>query len=152
MTWTLTRGALPQDGRRVRLHHAGEVAWATWTGSCWQLQVESTTMRDLALHHGWTLQAASAPVGAAAPPAPPAPPDGAQAAPSGPVAAPAWPSAADVAALVACTVDELVAALDDHRWHSHAALDAVLDAEASGARRKGVRAAVARVRRQLGAG
>jgi len=153
-SWTLTRPRRPQDGRRVQLRHAGELAKATWAGDRWQLVVHSTTLRDLALHHGWTL-AAAAPVATEAPPSatqPPEPHPQAQQAPSGATAPEAARAtlAAEALRLVAGTVSSVEAALQDSRWHSDAALQAVLDAEAAGDRRKGVRRAVARLRRELG--
>jgi hypothetical protein len=153
-SYTLTRPRRPQDGRRVQLRHAGELATATWAGDRWQLVVHSTTLRDLAMHHGWTLAAAAPAAAEAAPSATqaPAPRAQAQQAPSGATAPQVAPAtlAAEATQLVAGTVGEVVAALQDSRWHSDAALQAVLDAEAAGDRRKGVRRAVARLRRELG--
>lgn len=154
MSWTLSRNRRPQDGRRVQLRHAGELAVAEWHGDRWQLTTSSIALRDLALHHGWAL---SAPLGPSAgeadkgmpthQPAAAQPADGTTA-----PAAPAAELAAQAQALVQGTVDDVELALREACWHSEVALQAVLQAEAAAGARKGIRRAVARARRQLQAG
>jgi hypothetical protein len=151
MSWTLSRKRRPQDGRRVQLRHAGEVAVAEWHGDRWQLQTGSAALRDLALHHGWSLAAPESPRAGDADKGMPTQ----QAAPAQPAQEPPAPEAAPAGlaaqaqALVQGTVDDVELALREACWHSEAALQAVLQAEAAAGARKGVRRAVARARRQM---
>lgn len=155
MTWTLSRKCRPGDPRRVRMTADGETAQASRTGDRLRMVVQSPVLRDLAVRHGWTLQAPVGPVATAEPlqdpeprPAAPEPPS-ARTAPAAPTLAELFRLDDLARELVAGTVDEVEAALRAPRWRTDAALQAVLDAEGAGASRKGVRRAVARVRRQL---
>lgn len=146
MTWTLSRKCRPGDPRRVRMTADGETAQASRTGDRLRMVVRSAVLRDLTLSHGWTLEAPVAPAAAAQPLQDPEPRPAAPEATSARTAPPLRELAAE---LVAGTVDEVEAELRAPRWRTEAALQAVLDAEGAGASRKGVRRAVARVRRQL---
>ena len=54
------RWCRPGDPRRVRMTADGETAQASRTGDRLRMVVQSPVLRDLAVRHGWTLQALSA--------------------------------------------------------------------------------------------